>query len=97
MKVFKYYVKKHNVTIDFNIKVGYPCLVNDKNLTNSAIKLAQFIGRHNVVELPVRMTAEDFHIIQKKYLLVLSWVQEISKRILNMVYTLQDLISMKDH
>ena len=59
--------KKHNVTIDFNIKVGYPCLVNDKNLTNSAVKLAQeFIGKHNVVELPLRMTAEDFSYYSEK-------------------------------
>tara|TARA_B100000902_G_scaffold130444_2_gene129395 strand:- start:1164 stop:2333 length:1170 start_codon:yes stop_codon:yes gene_type:complete len=51
----------YNINIEFDIRNGYPCLINDKNLTKSLINCAkEFLGDDNVVILPVRMTAEDF-------------------------------------
>ena len=46
---------------EFDIKVGYPFLVNDKIVTKNA-KLAaiDYLGVNNVVDLELRMTAEDF-------------------------------------
>lgn len=46
---------------DFDIKVGYPVLYNEPALTARARAYAEeFLGAENVVELPIRMTAEDF-------------------------------------
>jgi amidohydrolase len=45
----------------FTILKGYPYLENNPALTNRARMYAQqYVGEHNVVELPMRMTAEDF-------------------------------------
>ena len=53
--------KKYNVKIDFDLKIGYPPLYNDPNLTSNAISIAkEFLGDDNVVDLSYRMTAEDF-------------------------------------
>ena len=50
-----------NVDINFKIHKGYPSLHNDESLTNSAIIYAkEYLGNENVVDLTVRMTAEDF-------------------------------------
>ena len=47
--------------IDFFIDVGYPCLLNDEPLTLRMRQYAEdYLGSENVVELPVRLTAEDF-------------------------------------
>lgn len=47
--------------LDFRLEVGYPALINDDELTEQA-KLAaiEFLGVENVVDIPIRMTAEDF-------------------------------------
>src|ERR1035437_2800476 len=46
---------------DFRIDRGYPFLVNDENTTNRARAAAEiYLGKENVEELPLRMTAEDF-------------------------------------
>ena len=51
----------YNLEIDFNIRKGYPCLVNDEALTKKSIAFAkQYLGEDNVIDLPIRMTAEDF-------------------------------------
>lgn len=43
------------------IDKGYPFLVNDDTLTKQSIEWAkEFLGQDNVVELEMRMTAEDF-------------------------------------
>ncbi len=53
--------KKHKVKAELKIVKGYPFLVNDKNLTEHCKKAAiQYLGKNNVKELPIRMTAEDF-------------------------------------
>ena len=50
-----------NLEIDFDIRKGYPCLVNDEALTKKSIAFAkQYLGTENVIDLPIRMTAEDF-------------------------------------
>ncbi|MGB2364558.1 MAG: M20 metallopeptidase family protein, partial [Flavobacteriales bacterium] len=46
---------------DIDIKVGYPFLKNDESFTKLCFENAQkFIGAKNVIEIPKRMTAEDF-------------------------------------
>jgi amidohydrolase len=53
--------QSYNLEIDFDIRKGYPCLVNDEDLTNNSIVFAkEYMGAENVIDLPVRMTAEDF-------------------------------------
>lgn len=48
-------------TCDFNIIVGYPCLHNNETLTAKVKASAiEYLGAENVVDLPLRMTAEDF-------------------------------------
>ena len=52
---------------DFDIKVGYPFLVNDENITKLSKDAAQkFLGEENVVDLDLRMTSEDFAFISQK-------------------------------
>ena len=59
--------QKYNVESVLRIEKGYPFLVNDKDLTNSCFASAQnFLGKENVEELPLRMTAEDFAFITQK-------------------------------
>ena len=48
-------------SIDFNIVVGYPNLFNNESLTHRSKQLAiEYLGADQVVDLPIRMTAEDF-------------------------------------
>ena len=57
LEIAKYY----GLEIDFDIRKGYPSLVNDVALTESAIVLAkEYLGTENVIDLSIRMTAEDF-------------------------------------
>lgn len=43
------------------VEKGYPVLVNDAHLTNRCKEAAEaYLGAENVVELPLRMTSEDF-------------------------------------
>jgi amidohydrolase len=47
--------------VDVHIDVGYPFLVNDKELTETAVREAEdFLGKENVEETLIRMGAEDF-------------------------------------
>jgi amidohydrolase len=47
---------------------GYPVLNNDERLTLSSIQFAsQFLGKENVMELEMRMTAEDFAYFTQLY------------------------------
>tara|TARA_B110000459_G_scaffold121387_1_gene133775 strand:+ start:54 stop:1223 length:1170 start_codon:yes stop_codon:yes gene_type:complete len=51
----------YSLIIDFDIRKGYPCLVNDKEVTKKSISFAkEYMGAENVIDLPIRMTAEDF-------------------------------------
>jgi len=57
----------YNIEIDFDIRKGYPCLMNDEYLTKKSIAFAkQYLGAGNVIDLPIRMTAEDFSYYSKE-------------------------------
>lgn len=46
---------------DFHIEKGYPFLINDDKVTNAAREAAvEYLGAEQVVDLDLRMTAEDF-------------------------------------
>ena len=61
LKIANSIAQKNNIEIDFDIHKGYPFLVNDEVLTNNSIAFAkEFLGAKNIIELPIRMTAEDF-------------------------------------
>lgn len=48
-------------TADVDIRVGYPALFNDENLTVKSMEIArEYLGSENVLELTPRNTAEDF-------------------------------------
>lgn len=52
---------EYNIEIDFDIRKGYPCLINDEKVTEQSISFAkEYMGADNVIDLPIRMTAEDF-------------------------------------
>jgi len=51
----------------FKILKGYPFLINDEKLTAKAKQFAiEYLGEENVVDLPIRMTAEDFSYFSQK-------------------------------
>ncbi len=53
--------KAHGCSCEVEIKKGYPFLVNDEKLTESSRKAAvEYLGEEHVVDLDIRMTAEDF-------------------------------------
>ncbi len=48
-------------TCEVKIENGYPCLINNHDTTVSTKgKMVQYLGKENVVDLPIRMTSEDF-------------------------------------
>jgi len=51
----------------FNIVKGYPSLINEPKLTGRVKDFAiDYLGKRNVVDLPIRMTAEDFAYYSQK-------------------------------
>ena len=61
LKISNDIAQSYNLEIDFDIRKGYPCLVNDEDLTKKSIAFAkEYMGDENVIDLPIRMTAEDF-------------------------------------
>jgi amidohydrolase len=51
----------HSATCDVDIQVGYPSLFNDVRLADTMkAKMQNFLGEDNVVDIPQRMTSEDF-------------------------------------
>lgn len=57
----KHTAKAHGCSCEVEIKTGYPFLVNDEKVTEKArLAAIEYLGKENVVELPMRMTAEDF-------------------------------------
>ena len=55
-----------NAKAEVKIVSGYPFLVNDENITSIAKNVATtYLGKENVAELPIRMTAEDFAFISQ--------------------------------
>jgi amidohydrolase len=61
INICEHTAKSFGGTCDVVVDHGYPYLKNDEALTNNAFALAQeYLGENNVVEIPARMTAEDF-------------------------------------
>ena len=61
VKMAKSIAESMGGTCDFEVRKGYPFLVNDEHVTLRAKRVAQqFLGEENVVDLDLRMTAEDF-------------------------------------
>ncbi|MEO8762231.1 MAG: M20 family metallopeptidase [Bacteroidia bacterium] len=59
--------EEKNARAEVKIISGYPFLVNDEMVTNKAKNVAtSFLGKANVSELPLRMTAEDFAFISQQ-------------------------------
>jgi len=60
-KMAKHIAKSMGGACDFKIVKGYPALINHPDLTINAKQHAiEYLGAENVVDLPIRMTAEDF-------------------------------------
>ncbi len=60
-------VKSMGGSINVDIKVGYPYLENDPDLTEKARQKAiTLLGEENVEELPIRLTGEDFAYYSQK-------------------------------
>ena len=59
--------KSMGAKCEFNILPGYPSLINEPTLTARVKDFAvDYLGKRNVVELPIRMTAEDFAYYSQK-------------------------------
>lgn len=56
---------RHSTSTSVNISQGYPCVVNDEELTATARTLAA--ERFEVVDLELRPTAEDFGFYTQRY------------------------------
>lgn len=58
---------RYHAKVEINILDGYPFLVNDKDITNQCRQSAiDYLGKENVEDLPLRMTAEDFAYITQQ-------------------------------
>ena len=68
LKVFvAEFLTSNNAEGQLEIIKGYPCLKNDKILTENCIQSAkEYLGSENVELLDVRMTAEDFSFFSQK-------------------------------
>jgi amidohydrolase len=54
-------------SVEFKIEKGYPVLMNDELLTLRVKKaMIEYCGNENVVDLPIRMTSEDFAYYSQK-------------------------------
>ncbi|MBL7820095.1 MAG: amidohydrolase [Saprospiraceae bacterium] len=53
--------KAFNATCEIDIQIGYPCLINHPDLTESLIQLGEeYLGDMKVERLGARLTSEDF-------------------------------------
>jgi len=60
--------KTFGATCDVNIVNGYPSLINNEKVTELARKYASaYLGKKNVVDMGIRMTAEDFSYFAQQY------------------------------
>lgn len=60
-KMSKEIVEAHGGTLEIEISKGYPYLENDTRVTaKMRNKAIEALGSTNVIELPIRLTAEDF-------------------------------------
>lgn len=55
-------------TCEIDIKIGFPSVYNNPELTNNSLATArEYLGSEKVHELDIRMTAEDFAFYAQKY------------------------------
>lgn len=67
-KIAKAVAQGMGADCDVNIVGGYPALINDADVTNSAVGFAQeYLGNKNVEDMEIRMTAEDFAYFSEEY------------------------------
>ncbi|OFX35876.1 MAG: N-acyl-L-amino acid amidohydrolase [Bacteroidetes bacterium GWA2_32_17] len=60
--------KSMGAECEVNIVNGYPSLINNENVTNKTKTLSeQYLGKQNVIDMDVRMTAEDFSYFAQAY------------------------------
>lgn len=58
----------YGCTADIDIPDGYPCVVNDVEITQKARSFAEeWVGKDNTLTLEPRMTSEDFAFFSQKY------------------------------
>ena len=58
----------YGCTAEIEIPDGYPCVINDLNITTKAREFAaEWIGEDNIRTLEMRMTSEDFGFFTQKY------------------------------
>jgi len=58
----------HGCTAEIDIPDGYPCVINNEEVTSKARKFAtEWIGEDNIRILEMRMTSEDFGFFTQKY------------------------------
>ncbi|VBB48156.1 Amidohydrolase [uncultured Paludibacter sp.] len=58
----------YGCTAEIEIPEGYPCVINDKFVTEEAQKFAEeFAGKENIKAMELRMTSEDFGFFTQKY------------------------------
>jgi len=58
----------YGCTAEIDIPDGYPCVVNNEDITNKARTFAsEWVGEPNIRTLEVRMTSEDFGFFTQKY------------------------------
>jgi len=58
----------HGCTAEIEIPDGYPCVVNNEEITSKAQEFAtEWVGPENVRTLEMRMTSEDFGFFTQKY------------------------------
>jgi len=53
--------KKMGGSCEFEVRVGYPCVINEENLTAELKQSSiDYLGSENIIDLDLRMTGEDF-------------------------------------
>lgn len=58
----------YGCTVEINNPEGYPCVLNNKELTQQVSLFAEeFVGKENVLEFDRRMTSEDFGFFSQLY------------------------------
>lgn len=58
----------NSCTAEIEIPDGYPCVINDENITSNAQQFAtEWLGEENIRTLEMRMTSEDFGFFTQKY------------------------------
>ncbi len=60
-------VKGMGGTCDIDLKIGYPCLINNPELTRNSRKAAElYLGKSQIIDLDIWMGAEDFSYYTQK-------------------------------